>query len=288
MFDSFLKSSNVTLLLPDSLLENEQTLMLKTLKIGVFARIFCLFRIKNVYFYKNSTNKTDQTILKEIFSFLNIPPYLRKKGKKNRYLKFAAILPPIQSPSHLGVEYNNTIFKEGQILDKITTKLKFTELKIDLGQENIVNIKEKTENVTKLNKYKNVIVKINDQETLLHEFTDSIIFWKSNVHFLTTSISHFLQKKIKQDNLIIGASKSGEIIDLNQSFLKSEWKKNQSRKILLLFGPIKGDLKSFIIRKHVSLDIIDKWINLIPNQGTKTVKLEEALICSLSIFNLLN
>ena len=50
----------------------------------------------------------------------------------------------------------------------------------------------------------------------------------------------------------------------------------------MAFGPIKGSFKDFI--KNTKL--VHLWVNMIPNQGTKTVKLEEAVHTALSITNL--
>jgi len=81
------------------------------------------------------------------------------------------------------------------------------------------------------------------------------------------------------DFYVIGATRSGQ--PLNWPLLHS-FKSQNNKPFLIIFGPIKGSLKKYI-KNHKEVDI---WINFIPLQATKTVKIEEALHSSLSILNI--
>ena len=59
------------------------------------------------------------------------------------------------------------------------------------------------------------------------------------------------------------------------------------KKVELLFGPLKGSFKKYLIKNMHGSDNVDIWINFVPDQGTITVKLEEAILSTLSILNTL-
>ena len=99
----------------------------------------------------------------------------------------------------------------------------------------------------------------------------------SEIHMVNSAIDEFLKKN--SDFYVIGATRSGQ--PLNWPLLHS-FKSQNNKPFLIIFGPIKGSLKKYI-KNHKEVDI---WINFIPLQATKTVKIEEALHSSLSILNI--
>ncbi len=70
--------SKISVLLPDSMLMNEDTLLLKTRKIGIVARVATMFRIEEILFYKDTGSNEDRNILEDICHHITCPPYLRK------------------------------------------------------------------------------------------------------------------------------------------------------------------------------------------------------------------
>ena len=64
------------------------------------------------------------------------------------------------------------------------------------------------------------------------------------------------------------------------------WKK--SHKILVAFGAPTQGLYEIVARENLKLDEVAHFtVNTIPNQGTETVRTEEALYASLVILNLI-
>ena len=89
----------------------------------------------------------------------------------------------------------------------------------------------------------------------------------------------------KEFDLIIATSKKGNsFIDRTRELAK-KWK--SANNIIIEFGSPQRGL--FEIARDEGIDLFnhaDFVINTIPNQGTKTIRTEEAIFASLAIFNL--
>ena len=66
--------------------------------------------------------------------------------------------------------------------------------------------------------------------------------------------------------------------------LAERWKK--SKRILLAFGAPSRGLKEIVAQEKLDLEAVaDFVVNTIPDQGTQTVRTEEALYASLALLN---
>ncbi len=285
MNPTFHRQNKITIFLPNNLLENEDTLLLKTIKIGIFSRLFTIFRVDEVIFYENQAKKSDKTLLKELFHYLNRAPYLRKYVKKKDNLKFVGVLPPIQSPNHLGIKMDNIEYKEGIIIDLIN-KTELKEIKIDIGDEKPRIIELNSISCEKLKKNDIITVKIEDNQIIFENPENQGFFWRYNTIISNETIKNLLENLEMRENIIIGASKEGEIFSA-EDFNSQNKNKNGTCEYILLFGPLKGSFKDYLMKKKINFNLINQWYNFIPNQGTKTIKLEEAVISTLSALNLL-
>jgi predicted SPOUT superfamily RNA methylase MTH1 len=263
-----LRKSRITILIPDSFLENEDTLLLKTKKIGRLVRTVSIFRIAKVYFYRDNGTESDRQIIKEISNFLEIPPFLRKYVQISSNLKYSAILSPVHSPNHFGIEYNNVIYTTGIIVSNNSGKLS-----INTGKRKIIEIQQ-----TGTHKPGDfIILKKRDNTYEVCESVPNSVYWNTKFIIGKSSLMKYLHDHSR--HYIIAASKAGEPI--TQNILNSLKNENPFEPILIL-GPIKGSLKKYIQDPNIA----DLWLNVIPNQGTKTVKIEEALHSALTLLNL--
>lgn len=278
------KKKKINIYLPNNLLENEDTDLLKTIKIGILYRIFTMFKIDNIFFYNNEAKKNDLILLNETSHYLERAPYLRKYLPRSDFLKFVGVLPPIQSPSHLGIKSRNIEYREGIILD-ITKNKERLEILVDMGDEKPIRVN--LQNSTKSLKKKEIfpfrcekkIYKIENPECIGY-------FWKSNLVFSDKTLKNLIDVLDKRRNIIIGASKEGNNIS-KENFIELKRDKLLEYDYNILFGPLKGSFKEFFKKNDINLDDVNQWYNFIPNQGTKTVKLEEAIISTLSILNIM-
>jgi predicted SPOUT superfamily RNA methylase MTH1 len=279
------KRSGIELFLPDSFLDNTSTLMLKTMKIGIYARIFNIFRIDKVIFYNNGSNPKDKAILNDVLSYLNLPPYLRKYVPLTPNLKFSAIIPPIKSPNHTGILIQGKKIKEGHVIKKKLTNSSKIEMEVDVGEMVPLRMTISSDKLEFDEITDEIIVDIEARKILLSLENDC--FWKFEFKTLESDFSEYIQRKKGINDLVLAATRLGDLItDAN---VKSKLQQNINRcgKIFVLFGPLKGLFSDYLDKINFNKNLIDHWINFIPYQGTLTVKLEDAILSSLAILNIL-
>jgi predicted SPOUT superfamily RNA methylase MTH1 len=102
---------------------------------------------------------------------------------------------------------------------------------------------------------------------------------------VTVSNLPFGQLIKKQNfNLVIATSRKGKPITQVMDALNEKWK--TSKKILVAFGAPTQGLYEIVVQEHRELeDIAHFVVNTIPNQGTETVRTEEALYATLAVLN---
>jgi len=86
-------------------------------------------------------------------------------------------------------------------------------------------------------------------------------------------------------DLVIATSKMGVPLTQVAEALAERWKKAGS--VLVAFGAPSHGLQDIVAKENLSLDkVADFTVNTIPNQGTETVRTEEALYASLALLNI--
>ena len=90
--------------------------------------------------------------------------------------------------------------------------------------------------------------------------------------------------KLKTYDLVIATSKIGTPLTQVADEVAERWKK--SRNILVAFGAPTQGLYDIVARENLRLDeVADFTLNTIPDQGTETVRTEEAVYASLALLN---
>ena len=83
---------------------------------------------------------------------------------------------------------------------------------------------------------------------------------------------------------LISLSKNGTPLTQVTDELAERWKK--SRRVLVAFGAPTQGLQEIVAQENLRLDeVADFTVNTIPDQGTETVRTEEALYASLALLN---
>jgi predicted SPOUT superfamily RNA methylase MTH1 len=295
----------ICIAIPDSSLSDEMGLREKTIKIGKFARAFSIFGVEKIVIYKDPTEKkqrSDMLLIKLILEFLNTPPYLRKSIYPiSNNLSFTGLLPPIKAPHHknkvnlkdvkLG-EIRVGLLQDRSYLIHHVEKNKFShghkfissdnkanyELYIDVGLDCLIpylgegNHGEKVV-VKFINKYPNLKVvraSTKDLENLYFGYSIEKV----------TSLEEFF-KNLEQKTFVIFTSKNGRIFKTAQSQLNESIKHCEN--LVIVFGsPSKGIKEiypNYDKTKH------SMYLNMFPFQKTQTIRLEEALLGTLSIIN---
>ncbi|MEM2759906.1 MAG: RNA methyltransferase [Nitrososphaerales archaeon] len=268
------------LAIPDSALADEQTKRDKSVKIAQFARAFAIFRVKRVYIYRDKERdySSDRKLLKIILEFLDTPQYLRRSlYPKREELQFAGLLHPLKAPHHKpAVDPSN--LKVGEYRQGVATKIK-GQYYVDAGLRSLIPLEGpapigKRITVKFISKYP--VLKCRVIEDGINEY------W--GYHVKEVSSLTDLLSTLK--GLIILTSKTGKPLSFFEKELVADLKSTPNT--LVVFGsPNRGLVDLLMDERKQPKDFSKYIVNFFPEQGTETVRLEEAIMGCMSLLNYL-
>jgi predicted SPOUT superfamily RNA methylase MTH1 len=118
-------SATVSIALPGSIINNPQTLQLKSCLVDQIARSAAIFRINEIVIYNENSISDDcnnetfnpNEFFCRILQYLETPQYLRKAlFGIHPHLKYAGILNPLDAPHHMRAN-EDCEYREGLVLD---------------------------------------------------------------------------------------------------------------------------------------------------------------------------
>ena len=277
---------NLNIAIPCNILEDCNDLRAKTQKIGQIARASAIFRVKKIIIY--SINKeflkyylNDIELIKNILEYLDCPQYLRRIiFPKIPIFQYVGILPPLRTPHH---PLENKIRKlqpnsirEGAVLYSDDF---YSELEIGLEMPlklQIPNLPKKSRIILNLKKQGKSISGVPIEKKSIREY------WGYETQIFKGSLQNFITAF--SDWTVIATSKRGNPLKRNDIELIQQRKKKGG--IILLFGSPNFGLFEIFGNQELNLeDSVDFIINIAPNQGTQTVRAEEAIYSALAIIN---
>lgn len=266
----------LSIFIPNSFLSESKDLKVRTYKVGTLGRALAVYRVNNVVIYNDAQvseqeGLEDGEFIAEILRYMNTPQYLRKRAFPLRpELKHVGILPPLRTPHH-PVDKNPQV---GDYRQGFTVKRNNKGTFVDIGMDKLAFCKEQL-SVKKIFSFK--ITKIAKKEVTVTPDEPDDVYWGYNVMSSNKSLKNSL-KLIKPD-LVLETTRYGKSI--NSIFNELKLKVEECKNIAILFG---GPYSS--IQEDVSNPNWDLFkVNTIPDQGTETVRSEEAVIATLSLLN---
>ncbi|KAI0983976.1 hypothetical protein GJ496_008828 [Pomphorhynchus laevis] len=270
--------------------------------LGHIARITSIFKVNEIILFDdrfgisnssdsvNSTTDNNEVAERAIrvLEYCECPQYLRKHlFKRHPDLQFAGLLYPLTIPHHYKID-DEWIYREG-----VVTKEKSPENKcsyINVGLENSIlsdrrlksglrvtvkqNITDDKDNVPSSSLLTCKIVSPNEP------FVELSIYWGYRVRYANT-IDEVMSSPLFNEpyDVTIGTSDKGISVDSIQYFKKY-------KHALIVFGGVYG-LESFFKPNEndgstTSAEYFDFYVNTCPNQGTRTIRTEEAICISLA------
>ena len=291
--------------IPDSSLSDEKGLREKTLKIGKFARAFSIFGVKKIIIYKDPTEKrknSDMFLIKLILEFLNTPPYLRKSlYPMNADLSFTGLLPPIKAPLHLKKvrlkDVNLGEIRIGILQDRNYIIQEMERKTFTNGQKFFININKESDKlyvdvgldclipfIGKGSHGEKVVVKFINKYPQLKVVRASTkdldnLYFGYNIARVA-SLEEFF-KNLDPKTFVIFTSRKGQVFksaepQLNESITKFE-------NLLIVFGSPSKGIKEIYPNFHKTKHSM--YLNMFPYQRTETIRLEEALLGTLTTIN---
>lgn len=87
--------------IPDTVLEEKESLRDKTAKLGIIARVCAIYGVDVVEVFRDPRGHGEGAWICRVLEYLETPQYLRKRiYPLDEGLRFAGILPPLRIPSH--------------------------------------------------------------------------------------------------------------------------------------------------------------------------------------------
>lgn len=259
--------------IPESALSDEALKIDKTRKISVLARACAIFKVDTIYVYQEGNNKQDGNLLVMILKYLETPQFLRKRlFPKMNDLKFAGVLQPLKIPSHV-TPANPKKINKGDVREGIVVSVKGKRF-VDVGINQLVQFFGKTSIGKRVTvQFKEGYPKFSVKEINKIE-TPS--YWGYTVKERANLFSLLSEWK---GNIII-TSRKGKTATKEQIAKYT----TSDEPILVVFGSPEKGIHEILGGKMKNVQNA-RSLNFFPNQATQTVRLEEALLGTLSIIN---
>ncbi len=87
--------------LPDTVLEEHDSLREKTVKLGTIARSCAIYGVDTIIVFRDPKGRGESRLITRVLEYLETPQYLRRSlFGFDEALKYAGLLPPLRIPSH--------------------------------------------------------------------------------------------------------------------------------------------------------------------------------------------
>jgi len=265
---------NISIAIPNSSLSDDLTKLDKSRKISDIARACAIFKVRTIYIYKDGNEKNDQELLVTILKYLDTPPFLRKAlFPRINTLKYAGVLHPLKIPSHL-MSSDPKKIKTNDIRDGVVISNKGKKF-VNFAINQLIPYYGKAN----VGKRITAQFKKGYPELIIKEITREEIsqYWGFTVKERSDLFSLILSWP---GNTIL-TSRKGKII--SQSLIKKYI--DSKKPILVVYGSTNKDIHE-ILGSRIKKIQNSKTLNFFLDQGTETVRLEEAILGTLSILNL--
>jgi predicted SPOUT superfamily RNA methylase MTH1 len=256
----------------------------RTAKIGLIGRAAAIFRVDEIIVYPDNPKldqRRDIDYIALLLNYIETPQYLRKTlFKLDPDLEFAGILPPLRTPHHPLSGKTKHLqageYREGVVLSEVKDGLF-----VDIGVQQPALLRQKQFAVGDrltlqvVNVGRQIAVQAANRE-------DVPQYWGYRVRVEERSFGHLL--KDGSFDLAIATARIGDNFMDVTAKIGEKWRGSQ--RVLVAFGAPSRGLHEIVEDEGLKLGgMVDFVVNMVPNQGTVTVRMEEALLASLAVLN---
>ena len=280
-----INKKKLAIAIPASTISDTPHLREKTAKIGLIGRAAAIFRVDEIIVYPDNP-KTDQTqeidFIELLLNYLETPQYLRKRlFKIEPDLQFAGILPPLRTPHHpLSGKLRD--LKVGEYREGLVLSQAKEGLLVDIGVEQPAVLRETQYAVD--DRLTLQVVNVGMRVEVQAVNRENVpLYWG----FIVRGEKQPFRQLVTNNNfdLVIATARQGEKFAAVTAEMQKKWSRAQH--ILVAFGPPSRGLHEIAKEEGSKLEsLADFVVNMIPEQGTATVRTEEALLASLAILNM--
>ena len=271
---------------PASLVSDIPHLREKSLKVGLVGRAAAIFKVDEIIIFPDSPDvdqSRDASLISVILSYMETPQYLRKRLFKIRpELRYAGILPPLRTPHHPLADKIRDL-RVGEYREGVVVSSARDGSLVDIGVERPVLVPDRRLQID--NRVTVRITKLGTRPRAALASRDEIEeYWGYRVAVADVPFGQLVKKG--PFDLVVATSRYGIPIMEIEEELAGRWR--ESHRILVAFGAPTEGLREIVAREDLALDgVADFIVNMIPDQGTETVRTEEAVYASLALLNCL-
>lgn len=266
---------------PSSIVSELSHLRDKTSVIGQIARVAAIHRVEDIYVYRDSPDES--RLIRLILSYIETPQYLRKNlFRMMEELRYVGVLPPLRTPHHPLERSSNKLdigeFREGVVISEDEG-----EYLIEIGVETPVRVTGRGPSVGG----RTTVRLTSIQPMLLGRFTkrrDVNSYWGFGVHIVGGGLGKLASRG--DFDLTLATSNLGPPFrDLEPEFGA---RLADAKSALIAFSSPREGLQEILSRERLEVSkVFDFTANVIPEQGSVTVRTEESLSAALALIGML-
>lgn len=290
------KYQTLSIAVAASCIENAQNLQLASILAGQIARAAAVFNVDEVVVFDDVSTAHSSNIspaaalFARVLQFMETPQYLKKALiPMHPDLKFAGVLPPMDAPHHLrATEWGS--FREGTIRLSSKEAGSFVDVGLELDAHIEQCVQPNIRVTLRMGEKPNIICIENRQVYKAELSTPTTPKEENGLYWgYITRIAHSLEAVIHgcpfpggEYDLKLGTSEHGE----RTPIAKLEFPKYKH--CLIAFGGPQGleaALKTDAIlsgRHESPAELTDRYLNTCFDQGSRTIRTEEAVLISLA------
>ncbi|HUS78091.1 MAG TPA: RNA methyltransferase [Patescibacteria group bacterium] len=272
------RGTRLSIAIPSSLVAEVPHLREKTLVIGDVARAASIYRVDGIYIYRDEPD--EGRLLQQVLKYVETPQYLRRHliGRRPE-LSYAGVLPPLRTPHH-PLEKDHRKLARGEFREGVVLSEEGGEFLVDIGVDRPLRAEGKAPSIG--GRATVQVTRVTPE--LMGRFArkkDIESYWGFEVHLAQMRLARLLSSG--EFDLSIATSRYGMSYPDAEPQIRSVWR--GAKNALIAFGSPRRGLGDLL---GVDLEsLFDHVVNMIPDQGSETVRTEEALHATLAILNLL-
>jgi predicted SPOUT superfamily RNA methylase MTH1 len=274
------RNTRLDVLIPSSFSREASSPRDKMLRLGMLARFLAAARVEALIIYHEDPERPDRRnaeYIKLVMDYLNTAPYLRKRLYELRpELRYAGLLPPLNIPTHperASLDYPH--YREGLVISSGSKSV------VEAGLERPLRLRRR------LAKGSRVVLRIeprgDGRVSVAARSRRSVEVYPG---FRTAIIEEGLPEIVGGYDLRIATSRKGADIREILPALKEACAGKE--RICVAFGASREGLYEIAERQGFKLeDHFEYIVNVMPLQGVRTIRTEEAVAYALAILNLI-
>ena len=267
-----------SILIPSSATMESRDERVRTLKVGMIARAAAVFRVDRIVIYRDE-EFDDSRFISRVLQYAETPQYLRKRlFPRERALRYVGILPPLRTPHHPKSSKVSTLkvgeYRVGLVVDEVGSD---DGAWVEIGVERPLPLRT----AKRFSAGQRLNVRVFSLKPLAAEPVD-----RSEIpHYwgYETEVIPDLDEHVRSSGrLVVATSRLGT--PATPDLLARVVRQGQGRGLELVYGSPARGVDAFLSSETMEGCCV---INTIPHQGTETVRLEEAILATLSQVNLM-